>query len=180
MNSILVRFGQYWDRKLGYLVWSCRRWKHHHLWPKNIITAGSDWIQSSVRYVKAKFFTLLDEESFKNCSDEIFGDSEITKNVLAEHYATFNRRYPHRYNEILEHEKDLQLSKRSRKRYILKLHPHVFLPPPPLEIDLLEILSIWNSGTVEYDITSFTWAVGIQPPSSRAHYQSSQRLCLPS
>ena len=38
--------------------------------------------------------------------------------ILAEHVndeypATFNRRYPHRYNEILEHEEDLQLSRRS-------------------------------------------------------------------
>ena len=76
---------------------------------------------------------VVDEESFKNCSDEIFGDSEITRKILAEHindeyHATFNRRYPHRYNQILEHEEDLQLSRRSLKRYILKLHPHVFPP----------------------------------------------------
>ena len=74
---------------------------------------------------------VLDEESYKNCSDEIFGDSEMTKKELAEHindeyHATFSRRYPVRYNEILEHEEDLQLSRRSLKRYILKLHPHVF------------------------------------------------------
>ena len=28
-----------------------------------------------------------------------------------------------------------------------------------LSIDLLEVSSIWNSGAVEYDITSFTWAI---------------------
>ena len=83
---------------------------------------------------------VLDEESYKNCSDEIFGDSEITQEILAEHihdeyHATFNRRYPRRYNAILEHEEDLQLPRRSLKGYILKLHS----PPPCVGLKIAEL-----------------------------------------
>ena len=74
---------------------------------------------------------VLDEESLKNCSEEIVGHSEMSKNELVRHindeyHETFSRRYPIRYNEILEQEEDLILSRRSLKRYILKLHPDVF------------------------------------------------------
>ena len=107
--------------------------KKYHYSRKRLNTIVSQIREGKVLHSHGGRPRVLDEESYKNCRDEIFGDSEITQEILAEHihdeyHATFHRRYPRRYNEILEHEEDLQLSRRSLKRYILKLHPHVFSP----------------------------------------------------
>ena len=107
--------------------------KKYHYSRKRLNTIVSQIREGKILHSHGGRPRVLDEESYKNCRDEIFGDSEITQEILAEHihdeyHATFHRRYPRRYNEILEHEEDLQLSRRSLKRYILKLHPHVFSP----------------------------------------------------
>ena len=73
----------------------------------------------------------LDEDSLKNCSNNIANNSNMSRDELASHIkaefqVTFSKRYPMKLHDILAAEESICISRRSLKRYILKLHPQNF------------------------------------------------------
>ena len=59
--------------------------KKYHYSRKRLNTIVSQIREGKVLHSHGGRPRVLDEESYKNCSDEILGDSEITKMILAEH-----------------------------------------------------------------------------------------------
>ena len=79
---------------------------------------------------------IIDEESFKLCSDEVPGDSattreELTAQLIDAYHATLKRKHPDKYNNISEHDEVPQMSRRSIQRYIKKLNPELIVTKAP-------------------------------------------------
>ena len=73
----------------------------------------------------------LDEDSVKNCLNSIANNPNMSRDGLisqikAEYLVSYSKRHPMKLPDILAPEESICMSRRSLKRYILKLHPENF------------------------------------------------------